>query len=357
MKSKCLLELESFVDHGTMTVDGSSFFLEKKKYNLELTVDEKSSERILSLTNIRPGVDCGVRIVSMRIDGFMIDGGSHTRFVMIDNPYVENTTLKVNDINFNGELYFDLDWERIKWFPHYYSNKKIDFIYSNNVITCQGVEGCWEGDTVDHRKQYPNEPHDPDITIRNGDDIALGCSVTYGTAIDRSKIWPTLMGHKNLGVPALGIDGIYYNIQSILKHHRPGAITILFPNLDRRLIEFRSKGLFFRIPMTVSGLGNLYERNFYWISKDGLNKLKNETQRKIVDDIQCRYSREFLERISKIDCEFRVSSWNPETYEILPKYFDNVLPFFEQSDTAIDGVHPGVESHRIWVEKIKNHKI
>ena len=103
------------------------------------------------------------------------------------------------------------------------------------------------------------------------------------------------------------------------------------------------------------GLGELYEQDHYWIDSKELKELEHENQKLIIQDKDNVYSKSFLEKISKLPCDIGVSSWSPETYEILPKYFKNILPFFEKIDLALDGRHPGVKSHKNWVEKIKNH--
>ncbi len=355
---QCRIKIKSHIDHGSIIIGGITHQLERKTYEHEFS-SEGSSQRIVSLSNLKPGLDTGVEISGLEIDSFSPPDPKHfLRFRMINNRYVDNRVINETNLVFNGDLSLDINLDRLLYFPHYYSKKKFDFVYLNNYLTCTGPEGCWDGEESVHDDLFPNQPYDPSIIPSASDNFALGCSFTYGTAMDRSKCWPSLIGYRNFGLGGSGIDAIFNNASQLIEMFKPKKIIILFPNLERRLLEFKSKGHHFRIPNGINGiLGEMYEQDHYWIDRKELKALEQENQKLIIEDKDNVYSKSFLEKISKLPCDIGVSSWSPETYKTLPKYFKNILPLFEKIDFALDDTHPGVESHKNWVEKIKNHKI
>ena len=355
MTYQCRIKLISHVDHGDITLGKLSEGLQQKTYEHEFTASG-TDERILSLKNLKPGLDKGVELISLEVDGYHLpEPKEFTRFMMLDNPYVDNKIIQEKELFFNGELSFELDEDRLLWFQTYYSKNKIDFVYPNNLATCTGVEGCWDGEDVEHTKEYLNVPFDPSISPKQGDNFALGCSQTYGTAVDKTKTWPALLGYRNFGVPAGGIDSIYYNAHRIVELFKPESMIIMFPILARRLLEFQKGEYFFRMPI-CSNIEYTY-LDHYWISSEELLKMISHLQREIVLDQDDEYSKHYLQKISALPCDIRVSSWDQETYEILPNYFQKVLPFFDQVDKALDGAHHGPKSHKNWIEKFKNHNI
>jgi hypothetical protein len=377
MKTTCLLILENNLDNGSIIIDSNPKDIKQDSFEIELEIETDTPKSFLSLRGLTPGIkaDNGLTIKKMIVGGKSVDPALHTSFKMIDNPYVENTIIKESTLVFNGDLSLDIEEEELFWFPHFYSDKKLDFVFQNNLATCQGYEGCWEGEQSRHQDRKLNLPFDPRIGVEKADNIALGCSVTYGSSIPLNQRWPEMLGLKNFGAPGLGIDAIYYNAKRMVDIYQPRSITILFPNMARRLIEFESKGQFFRMscPYTrkvldnplaflkkfIKGLKNdpidldTYQDHF-WISRKEIERLTDEKIKEILDDVDYNHSRHNLEKIASLPCEVIVSSWDKETYEILPHYFKKILPFFEKLDTAKDGAHPGPESHKFWAGLVKN---
>ena len=357
MTYQCRIKFISHVDHGDITVGQLSEGLQLKTYEHEFTASGTSG-KILSLKNLKPGLNKGVELISFEVDGFNLpEPKEFTRFEMLDNPYVDNKIIEEKELFFNGELSYQIDEDRLRWFPTYYSKKKIDFVYPNNLATCTGIEGCWEGEDVEHTKEYLNVPFDPSMSPKQGDNFALGCSQTYGTAVDKNITWPALIGYRNFGFSGAGIDSIYYNASRIIELFNPSSLIIMFPTLSRRLLEFQKGEHFFRIPVSVNEFDKVYGRDHYWIGSEELEKMLSNVQRRIVLDQYNDYSKHYLQKISALPCDIRVSSWNQETYEILPNYFQKVLPFFDKIDRALDGAHHGPKSHKNWIEKLENHNI
>jgi len=366
MTYQCRIKFTSHVDHGDIILGKVSERLRRKTYEHEFTASANTG-KILSLRNLRPGLDRGIELISFEIDSFLLSNpGEFTSFQIIDNfrPYIGTRRLsKDKNLVFNGDLEFEIDQDKLCWFPYYYSASKIDFVYYNYLATCQGVEGCWPGEETEHTDQYLNVPWHPSVKPGANSKFALGCSMTHGTALDRNLVWPTLVGYDNFGVPGAGVDSIFYNAYRLVELFKPESIIIMFPDLSRRLLEFEKRGYFFRIPIiptTISEdteLSTFLGINNYWIDKQEIKNLIKQKWKQMLLDETNDHSKYYLQKIANLSCDIHVSSWNPETYEILPKYFKNVLPFFDKIDLALDKNHYGPKSHKNWVEKIKNHNI
>jgi len=370
MTFQCRIKIQSHVDHGDIMIGEESHRLSKKIYEYDFT-SSGSREKILSLKNLAQGLDEGIELISCEIDGFLLSNAEEfTSFQMLDNPYVDNRLIKEKKIVFNGDLEFEIDKDKFHWFPYYYSKNKIDFVYINTLATCQGVEGCWQEEKTEHLSGLQNIPYNPSVKPEVNDKFALGCSQTYGTAVDRTQTWPGLLGYKNFGVPGAGIDAIFYNAYKIVELFKPKTMIIMFPEMSRKLLEFERRGHFFRIPITISSR-KLFDRDFgegtfplgmespwstrhdFWIGSKEINELILQTERQMVEDENNDHSKHYLQKISALPCDIHVSSWSEETYEILPNYFKNVLPFFRMADRALDGKHYGPLSHKNWVEELK----
>jgi len=332
------IKIQSRIDQGTIIIDDKEQSLYKRDYHFNFSTD-KSTTRLFVLKGLPTGLDQGVEIMTCEIDGYLVpDPEMFTSFQMIGNPFVENKSMIERTIFFNGALDFVMDINRLEWFPFYHSTNRIDFV--NNTQNYQA-----------------NVPYDPQIPPATGGKVALGCSQTYGYGMEKSSAWPSLLGYDNFGVPGIGIDGIYYNAKRLIELFEPRRMIIMFPNLERKLLEFERRGHFFKIPISPNDYDDLLDRDFYWITGDELKGLAEETRKQIVKDEGNAHSKKFLQMISALPCDIWVSSWDRKTYETLPRYFKNVLPQFEELDLASDGGHIGPISHEKWAKDIKNHKI
>ena len=63
--------------------------------------------------------------------------------------------------------------------------------------------------------------------------IALGCSHTYGTGVEKHEAWPALLGAENLGIEGISIDYIARKINKCLEQYNPTTVYILWPNWTR----------------------------------------------------------------------------------------------------------------------------
>lgn len=243
------------------------------------------------------------------------------------------------------------------WFPHFYSKRKVDYVYSNNLATCRNLDGCYHGESKGHLDIYFNTPYHPKVNGLRTSKIGLGCSMTFGTGVEKHKTWPALLGYKNLGMPGIGVDGIYYNLVRLIEDFRPHKVIICFPNMERKLLIFKKKNFYFRIPVSVSDDMPNYDRDFFCISRSEIKELIMKTKEQIQKENIIEYSSHFLKKISKLDVDLTVGTWCEYTMPHLSHFFKNPLPLFYKHDLSNDRQHHGVESHKNWAEIIKNHKI
>lgn len=363
MTYHCRIELQSHINHGEIVLGDSIHQLEERKYQHDFT-SPGDGDKIISLRGLPPGLDRGIEILSIEIDGSFLPYHlipMFLPFVMEGNLYVANQKINEKEIMFNGVFTFMVDRDRLMYFPWYYSKKEIDFIYLNRLATCTNSFGCWEAEENTHEDEWSNVPYDPSLNCNHGDNFAIGCSVTYGTAVEKNLTWPSLLGYHNFGQPGIGIDSIYHIASQIVKQWSPRKIIILFPELTRRLIKFKKGDYYFRFPCTIDGPVNPKvssgTSDFYYLKAKELDRMFEQIKKEMILDEENTYSRHHLRLLAELPCEIHVSSWHESTYKILPEFFDNVLPLFERYGMTIDGQHPDAESHKKWVENIKNHNI
>jgi hypothetical protein len=359
---KIEIVLRSHVDKGQITINGLSQSLSVNDYHHQFESKTGRGTVIATLSDMPPGIRKGIELVSFKTDGRELMDIQHLKledfcvFEMRGNPHVTNETIAERNIVFNGDLVSSVNLDKVLWFPWHYSDEPTGFVYSNNHTACVNDDGCYHGEPMEHRDLWSNLPfHGKDLTRLTK--VALGCSVTYGTGVSKSRTWPTLLGFANMGVPAAGIDAIYHNLETLLRQGAsPEQVIILFPSLERRLATFQQDGLYFRIPVLATQFNSMdiMKKNYFWSRQDRNESLLDATLGEIVADTGSSYSKVYLEKISKLPLKISVSSWSRETYSILSKCFDHVLPFFEILDDANDHPpHPGPLSHQKWAEKVQ----
>ena len=362
MEFKCKLVFENNLDHGDIWIDNQWNKISKlKNKEISFTVKGNQKNKVLALKNLDAGLSDGIKIISCQIDNYIVDDPKKfISFHMIGNPYVQNDIINEDFLLFNGELFFQINHEELFWLPHYYSDKEIDFVFTNNVHTCTNDDGCFYGESNYHTQGFYNLPYlrkyfNEKFSTKN---IALGCSMTYGTGLKKSLAWPHLMGIDNFGVAGLGIDGIFYNAISLIEKFKPNKMVILFPNMSRRLLKIKSGNFYFRIPQSINvAVDSQYDRDYYLLSQKLFKEKREILLEKMVNDVDYLYSKEYLEKISNLPVDIAVSSWDKETYKQLPAFFKKILPFFEKIDIANDKEHYGPESHGSWVKKIKQKEL
>ena len=121
MTFDCKIKFTSHVDHGKITMGEGFENLSQRTYEHRFTATG-NKEKIFSLEGLSPGLEKGIELNSIEIDGFRLpDAEKSTQFKMKGNPHVDNVSIEEKDFRFNGDLELDIDRTRLFWFPHHYS--------------------------------------------------------------------------------------------------------------------------------------------------------------------------------------------------------------------------------------------
>lgn len=295
-------------------------------------------------------------------------------FKMEKNFYVTNTTLKnISRINFNGTLFVDLDKhkDRFTWFNFTFSKNKKNIIFNNGILNCKNEYGCIGSNKKNclHDPPWKMFRYEQQIGDKNFDYIALGCSITAGTGIKKTKSWPYLLARNssllNLGVPAGGIDQIFLNcIEIVRRKTNFKKMIILLPNFGRKLVRIKKFNNYFNFLTTLSSCRNLSKEpafNIYFSQKE-IEKIAKKSERDLINPNHIKRDYRILKRLieflAKEKVDFKISSWCPDTYKFLEKITkkEKLLPMFNQErDTSvgIDGQHPAEKIHEKWVKSFQ----
>ena len=331
---------------------------------------ENDRIKIFSISGITQGKEQEISVESIQLNGRSYeDFHGFCSFNMINNKFVKNGFLRnQNVICFSGDFYFDCsNKNKIKYFSTYYSNKEDDFIFWNGFLDCENDLGCITGETP-HINSWSNVPYDiKKIKSKDVFDVAcFGCSITYGHGVSKKQIWSSLVKDQhseglsiiNLGLSAGGIDSIYNNLKNSIREFHLKKIIFLLPNLERRFLKMSSHGYFFKIPITVNTNINAILPNI-WFSDDHLREEIRKIEQLIVLDKKNEYSKNILMMMMDLlrdeKINYLMSSWDNNCYKFLEDSIekDNLLTYFNRIDFAIDGFHPGPNSHSHWVNENK----
>lgn len=163
---------------------------------------------------------------------------------------------------------------------------------------------------------------------------SFGCSWTYGWSIEKEQSFPHLLIEDNVasfnyGAGRTGLDYAVKKISEVYhnRNHREKqnfVYVITIPHTFRRMY-FEDNGMARRcIEKPTAALINEYNHYLYFLHH--------------------------YEMINRFVGKDRViwGTWDSEVPD------DKLDLFFELHDHGQDGRHPGIESHRVYAEKIKN---
>ena len=355
---KLVLFCHNSISHGE--IDGVPLTIGNYQFEYDVELDKISS--LFTLKNLDIGLKKGFVIEKIMFDGFPVSiWRDFLLFEMTDNPYVDNQLLNgETDLRFNGTMKIRIDSKKIFYNPWATVN---GWIFNKNLHSCTNPDGCYLGEKNHHIEEFISLPYAKDIfnnSNKKTNYLVLGCSMTYGIGINKNKIWPNLITKKNINLscPGFGIDSIYITLKKALQEFSFDKVIIVFPNLDRRLVKIKNNDAIYSIPFTFNLNYNapIFKNNYYGTARNNISVQLEKTKKKIVKDIDNIYSKKFLHKISHLvlpDNIF-VSSWVKTTYEILPNYFVNILPFFSKMDQANDNQHYGEVSHEKWANSINS---
>lgn len=363
--------------------------------------------KLIDFSQFLPESKPYIKIQKMSINDYDVKDFYHLlSFDMKDNLYVENKKINCPQmIDFNGSLYLEVNSNRDRfiWYPITFSKNKNEIVFRNDDLNCPNKIGCWP-DGHDHNHNPPwqqfnfdqylrhkdmilfkyqgidrylfNEPVQVDLLptsiqyLRHDyyDYIALGCSVTAGTAILKRDAWPSLLEQEgwnvlNLGVPGGGNDQIFLNVKELLrKKIKFSKMIILCPSSGRRLLRIPKHGFFFNCFINSNKEYKLDHFNIYF-KKNELHNIYRKAQRNLVMSDYLRRDTRVIKRLVSLliknSIDFYISSWDDDIYNILRSYVHekNLLPQFnaeKDRSVGVDRRHPAEHIHKKWFDIIKN---
>tara|TARA_B100001094_G_C18093483_1_gene751714 strand:+ start:44 stop:1225 length:1182 start_codon:yes stop_codon:yes gene_type:complete len=345
---------------------------------IDLSPDDDTMARvpILDIQNLQEGIDARLQIDSFCINSVDVDQEEIQDFFSISlmgNRYSDDGVIeKVSEICFNGKLNLMVgeNIRRFFWSPYYASRKRNDFVYDNRLAcSMEGASHHWSIDERLGEKVYANIPHDSIDQDKVYELGCFGCSVTFGTGLEPTEVWPSLLtqDHLNLSVAGLGIDGIYLNLLNGLKKFNWRTTVIVLPNWERKILRFHlPSGEVTRVPTTLTGeWAHNHFKNWAWKTfnrqlsekdRQRWKKIYQSNFQSLVNGKVEDYSKKALGMIvdlcEKADRPLYLTSWDQDTYDSLGSFIDSnrILPFFERVDEARDLAHHGPESHRKWAD-------
>jgi hypothetical protein len=260
---------------------------------------------------------------------------------------------------------FNKDQQK-NWFPYTISTKPDDFILQNGVHgRCPHV--ICDDSCNQHNPLYWKNLQIEDVVQGPVEIGCFGCSYTYGVFLKESDTWPSLLQQSvlrqtgNFGLPGGGADACLINLTNAYNHYKIKTAIILFPLMDRRLLKFKSKDLFFQMPIQSYSewpFDELVSQNYF--DKTFITEQIKNIKKEITLDVNNTYTKEKILQ-TKHFCEKNgitlfAGSWNRETESFLKKNNFNLLPFYDISvsdDRAIDTQHPCRTQNLDWISKIE----
>jgi hypothetical protein len=252
-----------------------------------------------------------------------------------------------------------------RWFPYSISNVPNDFVMQNGVHARCREPNCNEHCNEDNPK-YWQHVNINDL-IRNDPKIGcFGCSFTYGVHLDETDTWPHLLQQAlsrptgNFGVCEGGADACLINLVNAHKKFGIQKAIVLFPVMERRLLQFQINDKFFQMPVGLHSEWTYSEsiaKNHF--DKKFITEKIDVIKRQIVSDDKNNYSKQKIlqtkDFCDRNNIELFVSSWNWEVRQYLKSNGFELISFYDMSvskDRTGDGQHPARAHNVDWVSKI-----
>ena len=153
----------------------------------------------------------------------------------------------------------------------------------------------------------------------------------------------------NLAVPGAKIDLIYNNFVRLCKEHSFKKIIIVLPHLERRVIKCRvDDGKFYRVPNAFSPAND--SNAWRYANYPVVMKKRKHVEEQMVKDIDCVYSKKIIKKMisvaKKQSIHLFLSSRSEDTYNFLQSLTltnSRLLPFYNINwfkERAPNGYHP-----------------
>jgi hypothetical protein len=258
-------------------------------------------------------------------------------FQMKNNKYVNNIKLsKYHKIYFNGEL-------ELKFFKEWFECNLLSGAYINNK---KRFLHRWVIDYKNNNLRSEEE--------KKYDVFCIGCSVTYGTSLEKQDTWPELLSERldcsvaNFGVPGMSIHGCLRQALYCLENFHVEKMIVLLPPFGRILHKFEFLGN--KAYYNYTSLAGESKVNFFDRKKNN-NKIISHSER-----FGKRIIKRFAE-MSRPNLQIYLTSWDKDVYNFIP-HGDNKLPQYPNLDIykerAPDGHHPHYKHNELFVDLISD---
>lgn len=239
-----------------------------------------------------------------------------------------------------------------------YANRKNDVFDGDRLrampILCSYQSHIqWDNEiqSEDELNEYGYRSPEFDAGIEN---IAIGCSWTFGTALKYEDVWANIWGSYNLAAPGASNDYVSRTLLSAVEYLNPKRVVVVFPRSQRRehfdhlshyfynnYYRWRDHGPILKEVLAYHDGLNTEESNYINFYK---NYMLVELLMK-VKNIDWRFAIVPPEGAKNKLCKVR----HRDDYDFIDP--DLQIPF-EVVDFAKDGKHPGPDSHRLFAEKV-----
>lgn len=234
-------------------------------------------------------------------------------FMQEDNSYVEDKSIKGNEMNLNGAWELDVPVFRQKFLPELDRMQRDQF--TDTGTAC------------------------------------FGCSFTSGGFLDDNQTWPYHLGNaKNYGVGGNSISAIVGTAHWYVQNFKCDRLVMLLPHICRFQLQDEQKKLWTFIPFKsdkIDGREKEMVRNIVMFGEPSL--------------MFSGYSNRMKELLAEINekTDLYITSYQQDTYDMLDKTMNDmckILPFYEMSSEfrlASDNKHPGPEHNQSFANKIR----
>lgn len=191
--------------------------------------------------------------------------------------------------------------------------------------------------------------------------LIAGCSIHYCYALDDEYIFPNLLvnklgndyGYFNVSMPGTGIDAQIKNITWALSNFKFDSLLWLSTPVDRGIYYHESEGI---LPYNPASPPHHSHSWFSSVKGQGWvdSRLANDydTMCKTTDSIETLFL-----LLNSLNINSYVSSWGHDydktiLSQLREKFNIKPMPFFFGYDKATDNVHPGMNSHIAYADKL-----
>lgn len=185
--------------------------------------------------------------------------------------------------------------------------------------------------------------------------LAVGCSMTYGTGLPEECVYPSIvsktLGYElvNVALPGTGPDIQIINATWALLKYKPKIILFYMSTPSRRFLTTETDFMNWVPGVNLSGFSELENKSLTLLDDKFRFTRVLQTIWQLIPFIElCKHS----------NTELYFKCWDPEAQTHFMKYdimqYTKDLPNLKSVDKARDDMHPGIESHKEFSDRILN---